>query len=184
MSVDASNTRLSAQKLSVGYRSKKAEKAILEALDLEINAGEFICLLGSNGAGKSTLMRTLSGTQKPLAGTIQLGKRNFDTINPHDRAKVISTVLTDTFPKGLMDVYAFTALGRHPYSGWFGGLSSKDHQIISEALEAANAVDLADRQVSELSDGERQKAAIARALAQQADLMIAVPAHKMASTRM
>ena len=117
-------------------------------------------------------MRTLSGAQSPLRGTLTLEGKDLLEITPRERARSISIVFTDTFPNGLMDVYAFTALGRHPYSGWFGGLNSEDHRSIANALNAAGATDLQDRQVSELSDGERQRVAIARALAQEARLML------------
>ena len=164
--------QLSARSLRVGYLANKSEITVLDGLDLKINAGEFICLLGPNGSGKSTLLRTLAGAQQPLGGTLDLECKPFSEINPRERARAISIVFTDTFPNGLMDVYAFTALGRHPYSGWFGGLTPEDHQSIQHALVAAGASHLKDRQVTELSDGERQKTAIARALAQESRLML------------
>jgi len=157
--------------LSLGYAQGKERKTILSELELQIRAGEFICLLGPNGAGKSTLIRSLSGLQAPLSGEIRINKQAFDSLSPRERARQISVVLTETMPSGMMDARMLVSLGRHPYSGWLGRLSAHDYEKIDWALDAVGASDLATRQVSELSDGERQKVSIARALAQEAKLM-------------
>ncbi len=167
-----STDRLTASNFSVGYHVNGAPQATLEQLDLAIKNGEFICLLGPNGTGKSTLIRTLAGMQPPLGGELKLEGKCYKAITPRERARQVSIVFTDMVPVGMMDVYAFAALGRHPYSGWMGGLNDKDHARIRWALEAVDAVALSQRQVCELSDGERQKVAIARALAQEARLML------------
>jgi len=159
---------LTTEALTIGYEHNR----IAQELNIALNAGEFICLLGPNGAGKSTLIRTLSGMQPPLSGALELQGHSFSDIAPRERAKLVSVVLTETIPAGMMDVSALVALGRHPYSGWLGGLTAKDHERIQWALEAVGANDLAKRQVSELSDGERQKVSIARALAQEAKVML------------
>ncbi len=166
-------TGLSTAGLAIGYRHHRAEeKRLAEGLDLTLRPGEFVCLLGPNGTGKSTLIRTLSGMQPPLAGGVQLGDRALENIRPRERARGISVVLTEPPPAGLMDAYALVSLGRHPYSGWLGGLDACDHDRIEWAFDAVGARSLARRQVAELSDGERQRVSIARALAQEAGIML------------
>jgi iron complex transport system ATP-binding protein len=163
---------LSADQLAVGYPHGASARCIASGLDLRLHAGEFVCLLGPNGTGKSTLIRTLGGMQSPLGGTIRIAGQNFHQIPPRQRARLVSVVLTEALPMGMMDAYAMVALGRHPYSGWFGQLSDRDRMRIEWALEAVGAETLARRQVAELSDGERQKISIARALAQETQVML------------
>jgi iron complex transport system ATP-binding protein len=164
--------KLSVSDLVIGYQVKGISKATLKALTLAIQGGEFICLLGPNGTGKSTLIRTLAGVQPALSGSLQLQGKAFKAITPRERARMVSIVFTDSLPIGMMDAYAFAALGRHPYSGWLGGLGDADHGRIQWALKAVGAEALSQRQVAELSDGERQKVSIARALTQEAQLML------------
>ena len=166
------NEKLAASGLSIGYHIKGKLHAILNELELSIGCGEFICLLGPNGTGKSTLIRTLAGMQPALDGELKLAGQPFHKISPRERARLVSIVFTDSMPTGLMDGYTFASLGRHPYSGWMGGLSEHDHDRIRWALQSVSAETLSNRQVSELSDGERQKVSIARALAQEAQLML------------
>jgi len=163
---------LTATKLSIGYSHRGQETCVAEALELALNAGEFICLLGPNGAGKSTLIRTLAGMQAPLSGSLKLQDQTFHSISPRERARMISVVLTEALPVGMMDAYSLVALGRHPYSGWLGGLDQTDKERIAWAFKAVGAEGLEGRQIAELSDGERQKVSIARALAQEAQVML------------
>jgi iron complex transport system ATP-binding protein len=163
---------LTATKLSIGYSHRGQETCVAEALNLALNAGEFICLLGPNGAGKSTLIRTLAGMQAPLSGSLKLQGQTFHSIPPRERARMISVVLTEALPIGMMDAYSLVALGRHPYSGWLGGLNQNDKECIKWAFKAVGAEGLEARQIAELSDGERQKVSIARALAQEAQVML------------
>lgn len=168
----AKATQLRAQQLRIGYTHGRQSTVVAEALDCQLRGGEFVCLLGSNGAGKSTLIRTLAGMQAPLGGELLLGDRPLRLIAPRERARAISVVLTEGLPMGMMDAYSLVSLGRHPYSGWLGGLDVRDRDRIDQALSAVGASALARRQVAELSDGERQKVSIARALAQEAKLML------------
>lgn len=164
--------QLSATQLEIGYRHGAERTVVASDLNASLRGGEFVCLLGPNGAGKSTLIRTLAGMQAPLAGELRLSGKALDDIAPRERAKAVSVVLTETLPAGMMDAYSLVSIGRHPYSGWFGGLSALDRGRIEWALDAVGATSLAGRQVAELSDGERQKVSIARALAQEAKLML------------
>jgi len=170
---DSNHTVLSSENLAIGYRIKKyPERRVSEGLNLDLKAGEFVCLLGPNGAGKSTLLRTLGGLQDKLDGKIHLSGQELDKMEPRDRARNVSIVLTDNLPVGIFTAYSLVALGRHPHTKWSGGLSDEDRRQIEQALCAVDADLLAHRQVSELSDGERQKVMIARALAQEAKLML------------
>lgn len=171
--IPALNTKhLTATGLSIGYSHKGQANCVADALNLALKAGEFICLLGPNGAGKSTLIRTLAGMQAPLSGSLKLQDQTFHSIPPRERARMISVVLTEALPIGMMDAYSLVALGRHPYSGWLGGLNEADKGRIQWALQAVGAEGLEERQIAELSDGERQKISIARALAQEAQVML------------
>jgi iron complex transport system ATP-binding protein len=165
-------TLLSATQLTIGYSHKGQDTAVAKDLELALKGGEFVCLLGPNGAGKSTLIRTLAGMQAPLDGALQLQGQAFHSIAPRERARMISVVLTEALPMGMMDAYSLVSLGRHPYSGWLGGLNASDREYIDAAFEAVGAGDLKARQIAELSDGERQKVSIARALAQEAQVML------------
>ncbi|MGB0416625.1 MAG: ABC transporter ATP-binding protein [Coraliomargarita sp.] len=168
MSLQAIESLLSGTSLSIGYENH----VLAKQLEIQLKAGEFVCLLGPNGAGKSTLMRTMAGMQPPLGGRITLQGQSYQDIAPRERAKQVSVVLTEAMPIGMMNARSLVALGRHPYSGWLGGLTQDDRSRIEWALRAVGAEALANRQISELSDGERQKVSIARALAQEAKVML------------
>ncbi len=163
---------LSTTQLRIGYQSKGREICVAETPELHINAGDFICLLGPNGAGKSTLIRTLAGIQAPLQGTVTLDNQPYESISPRERARKISIVLTETPPLGLLDAYSLVALGRHPHSGQFGTLGQADRNRIDWALQVMDALKFRNSPVAQLSDGERQKLLVARALAQETPLML------------
>lgn len=166
-------TVLQTHNLAAGYiMSRRRNLVIARDLNLSLFAGEMICLLGPNGAGKSTLMRTLAGMQKPLAGRIIVSGEDIQALKPRQRAKRLSVVLTDRPGVGLLSGYALVALGRHPYTDWTGRLSRYDEAIVQWAIDAVDARELADRPVMELSDGQQQKFMIARALAQESDIIL------------
>ncbi|MEL7434359.1 MAG: ABC transporter ATP-binding protein [Chloroflexota bacterium] len=164
---------LQTRDLAVGYHApRKPRVTVADNLNLTLQAGELACLLGPNGAGKSTLMRTIAGMQKALAGDILLAGQSLVTIQPRRLAQLLSVVLTDRPNVGLLNGYALVALGRHPYTDWTGRLSRYDEAVVRWAVDAVNARDLAERPILELSDGQRQKLMIARALAQESQLII------------
>ena len=164
---------LSTKQLSIGYRLKGGREAVVASrLSLELKRGELVCLLGPNGVGKSTLIRTLAGMDEPLSGRLDLDGVDVRVLTPRQRARMVSVVLTENVPVGMLSAYALVALGRHPHTRWTGNLSVTDRERIGWALRAVGAEALSDRQVGELSDGERQKIMIARALAQDASILL------------
>lgn len=159
--------------LSIGYLLKGGSKKVIhESLSLELYAGEVTCLLGLNGAGKSTLLRTLCGFQPSLGGTIELQGKPLSEYSQHAFSLMVGVVLTEKTNVGGITVYELASLGRYPYTGFFGQLKKTDHAIICESLAAVGIEHKAGSYVSELSDGERQKAMIAKALAQQCPVIL------------
>ncbi|WP_251061628.1 ABC transporter ATP-binding protein [Streptomyces sp. ISL-100] len=168
---------LRADGLTVGYRTRagwgrSTRRAVLEDLCLEARAGELTVLLGPNGAGKSTLLRTLCGLLPSLAGGVRIGGRSIAEEPPAALARRLAVVLTDRVDAGLLSARELVALGRHPHTGFTGRLTPADHAAVQWALEAVNAVHLAERPAAELSDGERQRVLAARALAQEPDVVL------------
>jgi iron complex transport system ATP-binding protein len=176
---------LTTHDLSIGYGKRSRGKVkhspssapsspsvLASSLDLCLHAGELVCLLGPNGVGKSTLLRTLAGMHPPLEGQALLGGQDITTLHPRDLATRLSVVLTERVEVGNLSAYALVALGRHPYTNWMGTLTPRDEAVVRQAMEAVGAAHLAHRQMPELSDGERQRVMIARALAQEPLLMI------------
>ncbi|MBM9538659.1 ABC transporter ATP-binding protein [Desulfobulbus alkaliphilus] len=159
---------LSARDLSVGYN----KTPVLSGLDFDCEAGQFISLLGPNGAGKTTLLRTLSRHLAPLAGAITLHNKSLDTLPAMDLARTMAVVLTDKIVPPLFTVFEFVTLGRYPHTDYLGRLNSEDQKIVTQSLAAVHALDLAGRPFSDLSDGERQKVLVARALAQEPFLLL------------
>ncbi len=164
---------LETQELTIGYPSRRQQPNIVaRGLSLSLFPGEVVCLMGPNGAGKSTLLRTLSRLQPPLAGTIRIDNRELISLSPFELAKSISIVLTERVNVGQLSGFALVALGRYPYTDWTGRLSQEDRAVIHWAIDTVGATEFAERNVNELSDGERQKVMIARALAQQPHAII------------
>lgn len=159
---------LRAENLVVGYEKKEVVKDI----NFGINKGEVLCLLGANGSGKSTILRTLSGLLKPLEGRVLLRGENLHRMPENKIAKQLAVVLTDRISLGLLTVFEVVSMGRYGHTGFFGKLSSKDIKIVEEALEIVNAMNLVDRYFHQLSDGEKQKVFLARALVQEPELII------------
>jgi len=158
--------------LSVGYYLNRGKAKILHRnIDLELFRGEITCLLGPNGSGKSTLIRTFSGFQPALTGELQIVGRPINQYKAIELAKVLGVVLTEHPVVGNMSVFSMVAFGRSPYTGFLGQLSKTDKLIIKKAMQNAGIQDLQNRQFHSLSDGEKQKVFIAKALAQETPLM-------------
>ncbi len=165
-------TVLEAQGLTLGYSSTRPPTVIAENIHLRLRRGELVALLGPNGAGKTTLLRTLAGMQPPLAGEIRIEGDAIQDMRPRQLAQRLSIVLTDRLPLEMMTGYELVALGRHPYTDWSGTLRREDHERIEWAIEAVGAGSLAAHLMNELSDGQRQKLMIARALAQDTPVLL------------
>ncbi|MGN7890414.1 ABC transporter ATP-binding protein [Dyadobacter sp. 22481] len=158
--------------LAIGYRSSGAARTVATGLNIQLRAGNMVCLLGSNGAGKSTLMRTLSGLQPALSGEIMIDDRQLGTLKPAELAQKLSLVLTDRIEAGNLTAREVVALGRTPYTGWLGSLTKEDHFKIAQSIEQTGISLLLDRHMHQLSDGERQKVMLARALAQDTPVIL------------
>jgi ABC-type cobalamin/Fe3+-siderophores transport systems, ATPase components len=159
--------------LSIGYISggRKVNK-VHESLNLQLFPGQLTGLLGLNGAGKSTLIRTLCGFQPLLKGNIRLMDRDLADYSQSQLARIIGVVLTEKTNTGGISVYELVSLGRHPYTSFLGQLKRHDHQIIEESIAAVGISHKTDHYISELSDGERQKAMIAKVLARQCPVIL------------
>ncbi|QSV64723.1 MAG: ABC transporter ATP-binding protein [Dolichospermum sp. DL01] len=168
-----SNRILTTHNLTIGYQiSGKTIRNVASNICVSLQAGELVCLLGPNGAGKSTLLRSLAGMQPPIAGEVKLLENDIYKLPPQELAKLLSLVLTEKIDVGMLSAYALVSMGRYPYTDWWGKLTPEDEDIINWAIKSVGAVNLAPRNVSELSDGERQKIMIARALAQSPMVML------------
>lgn len=159
--------------LTTGYWLRRnVARPISQRLNLRLPAGRLVCLMGPNGAGKSTLLRTLAGMQAPLEGEVRLMGESLRHLSVEDRAKRLSIVLTERLEADAMRGIDLVALGRTPHTAWTGRLSAHDHERIEWALAQVGAQALADSLVNQLSDGQRQKLMIARALAQETPLIL------------
>ena len=163
---------LSGTGLSLGYVHQKVKKEILSDLKFELYSGELTCLLGPNGVGKSTLIKAILGQIQPWKGSIQLDQKSITGFSLEELAKRIAVVLTDPVFPGNMTVGQLVALGRTPHTGWSGKLNPTDREVVEKALSDTKITYLRDERLSEISDGQRQKAMIARALAQDGQVMI------------
>lgn len=164
---------LNISKLEIGYPQKKGLPVqVAGPIDLSMDSGELICLLGPNGVGKTTLLRTMAGIQDSLDGEVSILNQNLKEINKKKLSKLLSIVLTERIGYGNLTAFELISLGRTPYTGWFGELDQGDRDKISWAIESTSIQHLADKSIHELSDGERQKVMIARALAQDTPVIL------------
>ncbi|MCX7608493.1 MAG: ABC transporter ATP-binding protein [Anaerolineales bacterium] len=154
--------------LTIGY----PRQVLASNLNLKLRSGEMVCLIGPNGAGKSTLLRTLAGMLSPLAGEVLLDGQNLHRLPPLELAKRLAIVLTTRVEAGNLSAWTLVSLGRHPYTDWLGRLTARDQAAIRHAMELTGCLSLAERPIHELSDGERQKVMIARALAQEPKVLL------------
>lgn len=158
--------------LSIGYRPKHQLRVIASAVSASLHPGELTCLIGANGVGKSTLLRTLCGFQPALDGEILLQDQPFSAYPAQQLARQIGVVLTSRIDVPQLSVKEIVGIGRSPYTNFWGTLTPTDQQIVDEAIHQVGIPHLAQRNISELSDGERQKTMIAKALAQQTRIII------------
>ena len=158
--------------LSLGYTKQGKRKELLSDLSFQLYSGELTCLLGPNGVGKSTLIRAILGEVSPWEGKLLLDQQELSSYGIEERAKRIAVVLTNPSYPGNMTVGQLVALGRTPHTSWTGKLGTEDRNRVDQALYETRLTMLQDERLSELSDGQRQKAMIARALAQDGTVMV------------
>ena len=156
------------ERLAAGY----SHKSVVSDIDLNISDGELACLIGANGSGKSTVLKTIAGLLPAVSGRIYLDGEDLTRIKRKKIAKSIAVVLTDNIFPTTMTAYELVSMGRIPFTDFFGVIGSEDKKIIDEAFEQTGAEGLKGRVLNELSDGERQKIMIARAIVQQPRLLI------------
>ncbi|MDE6216668.1 ABC transporter ATP-binding protein [Bacteroides sp.] len=155
------------ENLSIGYPAKAGMKVVANGICAGINSGELTCLLGANGVGKSTLLRTLSAFQPKLNGKIFIREKEIGDYTDKQLSRVISVVLTERCDVRNMSVTELVGLGRIPYTGFWGTLSKEDKAVVDDSIALVGISHLAQRMAHTLSDGERQKVMIAKALAQE-----------------
>ncbi len=164
---------LETRDLSVGYKTgRRRSTVIVSSINVRLSHGEFVCLLGPNGAGKSTLLRTIARMQPSISGQTLIQGTDLSALPGQQLAKLLSVVLTDRLSITRLTGYDLVSLGRFPHTGWSGRLSAEDRQIVGWAIEVTHSEHLANRDVSEMSDGERQRIMIGRALAQKPSVML------------
>lgn len=161
-------TAITTNHLTVGYRGHR----VVEDISLSLPCGRLVCLLGPNGAGKSTLLRTLCGFQPPIAGTVTISGSDITTMSAAEVARLVSVVLTDRPLTLSLTAREMVGMGRAPYTGFWGRLSDDDRRLVSEAMQTVGVDSLATRRMGRLSDGERQKVMIAKALAQHTPVIV------------
>ena len=165
-------TAINLDHLTTGYRHRRGVKTVSCDITASLSSGTLTCLLGPNGAGKSTLLRTLIGFTPVIAGSVSILGKEISLYTPSELSKAVSVVLTERVMLSDMSVEELVGMGRAPYTGFWGRLSDNDMNIVSTALAAVGAEAMAQRPISTLSDGERQKVMIAKALAQQTPVIL------------
>jgi len=169
------NTRrkiIEATDLGIGYSGAGKKITIMQNLNLSARTGELVALIGRNGSGKSTLLRTLVSLQPPLSGSILIDQKPAQSRGNPDVPRMVSFTSTEPLSVHNLRVREAVALGRFPYTNWIGSLSAEDERVVSEALDETDLLQLSERNIDNISDGERQRVLIARSLAQDTDLMV------------
>ncbi len=154
--------------LKVGY----SKKIVVDNVSFTLNSGEILCVLGPNGCGKSTLIKSIIDQIKSLDGKISILGEDLHNLSPKEKAKKLSAVLTERPAPDLMTAYELVATGRYPHTNYLGKITKEDEKIIEESISLVNGEKLADKEITELSDGERQRIMIARAICQESDIMV------------
>jgi len=163
---------LQLNRVSIGYRTQRDPRIIQSDLTLTAREGELIALIGKNGCGKSTLLRSIASLQPILSGSILLNGEEIHSLTPRKRARLLSVVLTGQESVASFTVRELIAIGRDPYTGWLGSLTDEDQAVIDRAIAMTYLMGFGERNIHELSDGERQRVFIARALAQDTPLIL------------
>lgn len=160
---------ISLSQLSVGYT---LSHPVISDINLELQSGQLACLIGENGIGKSTLLKTLTGFLPKLKGSLLLGNRDIESFSQRELARQVSIVLTQKPDVQNLTIEEIIGLGRSPYTGFFGRLRTEDRKVVDDAIATMGIEKLRGRMIQTLSDGERQKVMIAKALAQETPIIL------------
>ena len=160
---------ISLSQLSVGY---SLSHPVISDINLELRSGQLACLIGENGIGKSTLLKTLTGFLPKLKGSLLLGNRDIESFSQRELARQVSIVLTQKPDVQNLTIEEIIGLGRSPYTGFFGRLRAEDRKVVDDAIATMGIEKLRGRMIQTLSDGERQKVMIAKALAQETPVIL------------
>ena len=163
---------LNINNLTIGYQKGKSQTIIQSHINLSLDKGKLVALIGKNGIGKSTFLKTITQIIEPISGTIQLNNKNLNQYSVIELAQEMSLVLTETLPPSNLTIYEIVALGRQPYTNWIGSLTEEDQTKITEAIKLTGISDYCNKRYYEVSDGQLQKAMIARALAQDTSIIV------------
>ncbi|MDO4966017.1 MAG: ABC transporter ATP-binding protein [Lachnospiraceae bacterium] len=153
--------------LAVGY-----DKAVIKDINIEVKAGEIASLIGPNGVGKTTFIKTVSGIIKPISGKVFLDGNDLENINLNDRAKYIASVLTEKSFADIISCREMVSMGRYPFTGRLGKLSKSDEDIVLKCMELTDTVSISEKDFTKISDGQRQRVLLARAICQEPKLLL------------
>lgn len=154
--------------LTIGYH----KVPVIRNISLEVRKGEIIALIGPNGAGKSTLLKTIARELPPISGSIYLEGRDMQTISYRELSKKLAVILTERIKVDLTTCRDIVATGRYPYTGRLGVLTHEDEAVVDAAMETVHALDLSDRDFNAISDGQRQRILLARAICQEPEMIL------------
>ena len=156
------------KKMCVGYDNKP----LIKDMEIVLPKGEILCLIGPNGAGKSTVLKSIAGQLGLLGGAVYLGGNDLAEMKPEELAKRMSVVFTERVRAELKTCRDMAATGRYPYTGWFGILSEEDERIVDDVMELAHITDISEEDFEKVSDGQRQRVMLARAICQEPEIVI------------
>ena len=155
-------------KMAVGYNGKP----LMEQIEIGLSKGEILTLIGPNGSGKSTILKSIAGQLALLGGTIMLGSSHLEEMSLSRRAQTMAVLLTERLRTEMMTCEDVVATGRYPYTGRFGILSEKDREAVAEAMKLVHVEELKDQDFTRISDGQRQRIMLARAICQEPEILI------------
>ena len=159
---------LHTEQLTVGYR----KKALIPDITFSVQAGQILTLIGANGVGKSTILKSIARQLEPIAGTIFVGEQVLSAISHRNLAKSMSILMTHSFQTEFLRCVDVVEAGRYPYTGQLGILSEQDHEKVAEALRLVHGEELAQKDFRKISDGQRQRILLAKAICQEAEILI------------
>ena len=156
------------ENLTIGYN----KKPLIKDINIAVKRGEIVTLIGPNGAGKSTLLKSLSRQLEPIEGSVYLDDKKLSEMSGSDLSKKVAILFTDRIKGEMMNCYDVVATGRYPYTGYFGVLGAKDRKIIENTMKLVKVEDLCDKDFKKISDGQRQRIMLARALCQEPEIVL------------